>query len=213
LSKSSLALIGTFHKKYEESVRAVRAVYESSYLPDEIYWVCENTTDHDNLMAAGGISDFKVHLLVVPTPRTESGDYLVVPYSYKHNWVLGKSNCDRFTYLDNGSIPHRLKYERMMATMDANTAAHAVYCSQQRTGYMQVLAHADAIVENASCVLNYTQVMHRRSDARWSEDMALALPFDVVDADFWQRLSVPFHPVQSEEILDWHYIASPAADL
>lgn len=213
-----LAVIGTFYKKPEESQRAFKAVLASTRKPDEFWALCEREEDLLNLLKCfpDGVDIPEwVHLLVVPTPNRLTGAYAVTPYSFKINLALDLSEADAFVYLDNGSVPHPLKYEMMLAVLEAMPEMHTVYCSQERTGYAPTVFRADRIVLQPFCTLNFTQVMHRRTHHRWSLDLNLAVPTDLVDAYFWEALKTsygPFYPVPSDEILDWHHIPSPAAN-
>lgn len=146
-------------------------------------------------------------LTTVPTPRSQ-GRYQMIPYSLKINLALAGTKADYIAYLDNGSMPHPRKYGLMKQALDENPEWGAVYCTQQRTGYREYLKEARVVEADAYCVLNYTQVMHRRTDARWTTDMIHADP-DLADALFWRELHPvlgPFYPVAGDLVLDEHHI-------
>lgn len=211
-----LAVIGTFYKKYGESRRAIRAVLDSTRRPDEFWIICEEQADVDNAVAAlEGYVLEGVNIVHLPTKKDVDGEYLVIPYSNKINHALDASTADAFVYLDNGSVPHPEKYERMLSVLENNDSYGAVYCAQYRTGYHEEACAADRVVHDAYCVLNFTQVMHRRTKARWTLDMQHARPFDLADAIFWRSLHAligAFHPVPTKTVMDVHHMPSPAAN-
>lgn len=216
MSKLKLAVIGTFHKRFDSSADALRRVlYGSTRPPDEFWIMCEDEEDMAN--ATRSIIEktprTKVIIQLVPTKRDAEGTALYIPYSRKINTALDATDADIIAHLDNASTPHKYKYELMAAMMEQEPSFGAVYCAQQRTGFHNVTSWAEEIVPDAFCRLNYTQVMHKRTADRWSEDMAHANP-DMADALFWRALHVtlgPFHPVNTEFPLDLHYMPSPAA--
>lgn len=206
------AVIGTFYQRRDRT-RALmeRVMVESTRTPDEFWVMCEE--DADAAVAEEFVTDSRVQVRVYPTPK--NGDaYKVIPYSHKINWVLDHSEADAFVYLDNGSMPHRDKYRRMVAALESHRKWGAVYVGQHRTGHLDGDHPTIGIVEDAYCVLNYTQVMHRRTDDRWTLDMRFAAPMDLADALFWRDLHKslgPFHPVGGSLLLDWHHIESAKA--
>lgn len=211
-----VGLIGTFHGRLDATEGLVKRILEeSTRRPDDIWLLGEDTEDTMALNAAvkpyGRVGGLRI--VTEPTPRDEYGVYEEIPYSRKINLALDHMPSDVFTYLDNGSLPHREKYERMAAALEENPDWGAVYCSQMRTGMRYEFSAATSPVPDAFCVLNYTQVMHRRTDERWPLDMALADP-DVADGVFWRRLHYqlgPFMPVASRATLDEHYIPDAKA--
>lgn len=203
---AKLALIGTFYKRYDQSRACVQRVMESTRVPDEILLLCETQDDADNLKE---FSD-RAKIEVIPTPKTND-EYDVVPYSNKINWGLNHTDADLIAYLDNGSMPHIEKYQRMAEALENNDFG-AVYCTQKRTGFIIQIHHALMTIQNPYAVINYTQGMHRKTDKRWSTDMQFAKPHDLVDAMFWQSLGVAFHPVAGEMILDEHHMESSMAN-
>lgn len=211
-----LAVIGTFYKKYAESQRAIRAVLNSERRPDEFWIICETIADLQNAEEALGEDATQpgIFLTLLSTPKNEEGTYAVIPYSNKINFALDASDADAFVYLDNGSIPHPQKYGKMLEALLADSVS-VVYCSQERTGFAPMTSIASAVVPDAFSILNFTQVMHRRTSKRWPLDMSYAVPHDLADAYFWRELhSVfgPFFPVCGEMVLDWHHIPSSAAN-
>lgn len=214
---SRLAVVGTFYRRHENTDALVQRLVCDSRI-SEAWLVCEDRWDAlgiDKALARwspyGTIPE--VHRVTLPTPRTDDGGYAVIPYSHKINYALDRTRADYVVYLDNGSMPHPEKYRRMAAALDEHPEWGAVYCGQRRTGYAPAEAHASGVVADAYCRLNYTQVMHRRTDDRWTLDMAHADP-DLADALFWRSLHAslgPFYPVAEGVLLDEHHIPSPKA--
>lgn len=205
---SKLALIGTFYQRHHRTQELLHRVFEeSSLVPDEVWLMCEGEDDYDAL------GDYREYGMVLSTPLNEDGSYAVIPYSNKINHALDLSDADLFVYLDNGSTPGIDKYRVMKQALDRNPEWGAVWCTQKRTGFAPMVVKADRVVHNAYSVLNYTQVMHRRCEARWTLDMQFANP-DLADAMFWADLHKefgPFHPAGGPATHDYHHIPSPAA--
>lgn len=212
-----LAVVGTFYGRHDRSLPLLHRLYvDATRRPDEAWLLCETAADQEaleagyrelyDLEALDGRPD-GLHIGVVETPRKPSGGYDVIPYAHKINHALDLVQSDYVVYLDNGSMPHPEKYGVMAAALDANPAWGAVYCGQRRTGYVDIDVPADGTVEDAFCVLNYTQVMHRRTSDRWPLDMKLADP-DLADGWFWRALHESlgdFHPCGTG-ILDVHHM-------
>lgn len=215
MSRLKLAVIGTFHKRFESSTDAIRRVLYGTRAPDEFWIMCEDDEDAANASRAYVEVPAKTKVIVqtIPTKRDEEGTALYIPYSRKINTALDQTDADLIAHLDNASTPHKYKYELMAAMLEQHPEYGAVYCAQQRTGFHNTTSWAEEIVPDAFCRLNYTQVMHRRTADRWTEDMVHANP-DLADALFWRALHVtlgPFYPVNTEFPLDLHHIPSPAA--
>lgn len=205
---TTLAVIGTFYGRHERTEALVRMVMESSRPPDEFWVMCESDEDARYVPRMWKA----MHVQVLPTIMRD-GKYAEIPYSRKINWALDRSHADLVCYLDNGSTPHRDKYRVMAEALEQHPTWGAVYCGQHRTGHLDTRVEANGIVEDAYCVLNYTQVMHRRTEDRWTLDMQYAVPMDLADALFWRDLHKslgPFHPV-GDGILDEHHIESAKA--
>lgn len=207
MKRLKLALIGTFYGRYEQSRACLKQVLNSSRLPDEIILMCETGEDAENLRNLTYHKNVQLHIL--ETPKTD-GVYDVIPYSNKINFALDHTDADLIVYLDNGSMPHIDKYKIMAAELEAHPEYGAVYCSQQRTGFVNKLHTADKVVQDPYCVINYTQGMHRKTDKRWPTDMKYATPNDVADALFWRSLQTPFHPIN--KVLDEHHMESTKAN-
>lgn len=207
-----LALIGTFYRRWERTELLLRRVYlESTRPPDEFWLMCEDWQDATAAQEALdriGIDPPGLEIYEWPTPR--SGDsYAVIPYSNKINRALDLTTADAIVYLDNGSTPHPRKYELMLEQLEANPDYGAVYCSYNCTGFKPYTWEADHVIQDAYCKLNYTQVMHRPTEDRWTLDMEYAKPYDLADALFWRALHRtlgPFYPVPSDDWLDEHHI-------
>lgn len=199
--RSRLAVIGTFYARHERTPDIMRAVLiDQSRPPDEFWVMCENTEDARAVLEWLADRDaweslMPIRLHIVPTPM--DGDrYLVVPYANKINYALDRTDCDYLTYLSNDSIPHRDKYAEMSSALDEHPEWGAVYCGQMRN---DTETPTRGVVADAYTVLDHTQVMHRRTDDRWSLDGNIRLG----DAEFWRKLHAslgPFHPVPA--ILD-----------
>lgn len=200
-----LAVIGTFYRRWERNAEILMALHDQYRQADEHWLMVEDHFDAKALVDAMAAVEWVppgLRLITLPTP-VEDGRYAVIPYSHKINWALDRTEADAIVYLDNGSLPHREKFASMSHRLET---ANAVYCGQRRTGMIEADYPAEDVVADAYCVLNYTQVMHRRTDDRWTLDMAHADP-DLADALFWRSLHEslgPFHPV--EGILDTHHI-------
>jgi len=201
-----LALIGTFYKRYDQSRACVERVLTSTRIPDEFWVMCETQEDADNLEMYFSPC---MRVVVLPTPKT-GNTYDVIPYSHKINYALDHTDADLIAYLDNGSMPHKEKYELMAEALEESDFG-AVYCTQERTGFAPMISKADRVIADPFCVINYTQAMHRKTNVRWTLDMRNAVP-DLADAIFWRDLKTPFYPV-GDEILDTHHMESSSAQL
>jgi hypothetical protein len=208
---SKLALIGTFYQRRERTEMLLnRVLVESTRPPDEFWLICEEEADASPAYAWQYTQQHPGLIIhVLPTPLTNAGKYDIIPYSNKINWALDHTDADYIVYLDNNSTPHIQKYALMLSALEQNPEWGAVYCSQNRTGFRVEQWLSDRIVNDAYCVLNYTQVMHKKTADRWDLDMQWADP-DLADARFWRSLHSSlgsFHPVLlGEEMLDEHYV-------
>jgi hypothetical protein len=219
-----LAVIGTFYGRHENTFPLLhRLLVDGTRKPDEAWLMCEG---HDDVAAIELALDdlYEMELIDGPIPGVRiislqtpkvGGRYAVIPYSRKINWALDASQADAFVYLDNNSMPGPDKYAVMAQALEQHPEYGAVYCTQKRTGFNETVFYAEEPVYDAFCVLNYTQVMHRRTDQRWTMDMRWADP-DLADGLFWRQLHDklgPFFPAGGKTIQDWHHIPSPAATL
>jgi hypothetical protein len=210
-----LAVIGTFYQRYERTEMLLnRILLESTRPPDEFWMMCEEEDDAI-LGFKWSLQHPSLTVKVLHTSRTIDNKYAIIPYSNKINWALDHTNCEYVVYLDNFSIPHIEKYRLMAEALDANPEWGAVYCSQNRTGYVTDRWLRNIVIEDAYCVLNYTQIMHRKTDDRWTLDMKWSDP-DLADALFWRDLHKSygsFYPVLlGDEMLDEHHLPSMKAD-
>jgi hypothetical protein len=183
----SLALIVTAYgergTRWLPEMRA--AVADQTRQPDETWWMTEAI-------------DPSMGYFDLPTPRDANGRPTVVPYSYAINYALDRTECDYIAYMTDDSWPHVEKFERMVAALDEHPEWGAVYCGQKRNGNDY---QADRVVGDGYCVIDHTQVMHRRTADRWTLDMANV---KLGDAHFWRALHASlgdFYPV-SGGILD-----------
>lgn len=208
-----LAAIATMYQRHDKTLPLLESILTSSRVPDELWIMCEG--DDDAKVALDALKTLgkpEVGVVILGTPKT-NGNYDVIPYSHKINWVLERTSADLICYVDNGSIPSPDKYKVMAEALENNPSWGVVYCSQQRSGIDEKAAWADSVCENAYAVVNYTQVMHRRTSDRWTLNMSKANP-DLADALFWQDLHKSlgkFYPVDGARIHDWHHIPSHAA--
>lgn len=214
---STLAVIGTFYQRHDNTLPLFKRVLEESVLkPDEFWVMCEGEDDVQVAITAYSniLKDFNtdVHIEHLPTPKNSANRYTIIPYSNKINWALDHTSSDYMVFLDNNSMPHIRKYELMKKALDDNSDWGAVFCSQERTGIKYDLWTYDKPLGDAYCILNYTQVMFRRSPARWTLNMQYADPNDLADALFWRELHRElgaFYPViLDNEMLDSHHIDS-----
>lgn len=207
MPKPKFVLIGTFYQRYEQSRECIKRVLESSKKPDEFWIMCETKEDALN---AALIAGDKARIIVLPTPKEED-QYSIVPYSNKINYALDRTDGDIIAYLDNGSMPHRDKYKIMYDTLVDHPLYGAVYCTQHRTGFQDLIHVSENPIADPYAKVNYTQAMHRKTDARWTLDMQYATPNDLADAIFWRDLSTVFYPVPTREVLDVHKMDSSKA--
>lgn len=171
--------------------------------------MCEDKEDTSVAAKFAKRSYRGLRIVEYPTPRTSDGDYAVLPYSYKINQALDLTAADGIVYLDNGSMPHPRKYELMAAELEAHPEYGAVYCSAYHSGVRELFIPATRVIENAYCVLNFTQVMHRPTSDRWTLDLSNGRPYDLADALFWRSLHKnlgSFYPVKFDKFLDVHRI-------
>ena len=210
-----LAAIATLYARHDKTLPLLEQIFSSTKVPDELWLMCEDVDDATVAVNALNKLDKRgIAVTVLETPRSSNGDYAIIPYSNKINWALDRSRADAVVYIDNGSMPSREKYGRMLQALEENPSWGAVYCSQERSGYNPKTAWADGILENAYAVANYTQVMHRMTNDRWSANIAHANP-DLADAIFWRDLHKTlgaFHPIDGSTIHDWHHINSQKAE-
>ena len=201
---STLAVIVLLYGQRAEDNedRIAEALLAQTRWPDELWLLAETTKAHfiiPRLICAergydgGGL--IRVH--EVHTPRDANGDYAVIPYSLKSNYVLDRTKADYITYLTDDSWPAPEKYERMVAALDENPDWGAVFCSQDKGDGVR---SASDIERDAFCRVDHTQVMHRRTADRWPEEIA-----DIMlgDAIFWRKLHAslgPFYPVPGEPL-------------
>jgi hypothetical protein len=210
-----LAAIATLYGRHDKTLPLLEQVLNSSRVPDELWLMCEGVDDAKAaIWALNKLGHRGAAVTVLETNLTPMGTYAIIPYSNKINWALDRTKADAVVYIDNGSMPSREKYGAMLKALEDNPSWGAVYCSQERSGYDAKTQWADSVVENAYAVLNYTQVMHRVTNDRWSTNMSHADP-DLADAIFWRDLHKTlgaFHPVDGSTIHDWHHINSQKAE-
>lgn len=221
---SKLAVIATLYGRHENTLPLLHRLWvDGTRKPDETFLMCETMEDVAAVTNATDLlrNEFElfetppglVKMYLWPTPM-DGGKYQVIPYSNKINKALDETTCDLIVYLDNGSMPSSDKFEIMAGALEEHPEWGAVYCTQKRTGMHEMIAPADVPCEDGYCALNYTQVMHRKTEDRWTLDMAHANP-DLADGLFWRSLHQTlgvFFPVGGESnVLDTHHIPNPAA--
>lgn len=214
----SVAAIVPLYQRHEKTFPLLhRLLVDSTRRPDEVWLMCEGLDDVDNTAKAlSELHELELIELLPPgvdlryCPTTKP----VIPYSNKINEALDLSDADAFVYVDNGSMPSPYKFELMAGALERHPDWGAVYVTQKRTGFQPTVCEATDVVPDAFCFLNFTQVMHRRTESRWPLDLRFADP-DIADALFWRSLHAEFgafHPVGGTEIHDTHHIPSPAAN-
>lgn len=210
-----LAAIATLYGRHGKTLPLLERVFSSTRVPDELWLMCEGIDDAKAVNEAlGYLGKVGVAAIVLETPTDSSGRYRIIPYSHKINWALDRTKADAVVYIDNGSMPSEDKYRVMLEALESNPSWGSVYCSQERTGIENKVAWADAVLDNAYAVINYTQVMHRVTDDRWTTNISDADP-DLADAMFWSSLHKTlgkFYPVDADVIHDWHHINSHKAE-
>lgn len=173
---STLAVIVTAYA--ERGAKALpgilRALDRSTRRPDEVWLMTEDIPPEPGLID-------------LPTPRDEDGRYAVIPYSLKINFALDRVTTDYVGYVTDDSLPDEHKYERLVAALDANPEWGVVFSSQLRNG--AVVNAANRVVADAVCVVDHTQVVHRRSEDRWPLDVG---EIRMGDAAFWRSLHARF---------------------
>lgn len=214
-----LAAVVPLYQRHEKTFPLLhRLLVDSTRKPDEVWLMCEGIDDVDVCRRA--ITElYELELIEArppegvrlrPCPTLEP----VIPYSNKINEALDLSDADLFVYVDNGSMPSPYKFELMAGALERHPDWGAVYVTQERTGFQPTVCEARGVVHDAFCFLNFTQVMHRRTEARWPLDLRFADP-DIADALFWRFLHKEFgafHPVGGTDVHDIHHIPSPAAN-
>lgn len=191
---STLAVIGTFYRRRDRWPDMLSRVTASTRPPDELWALVEDWEDHAHLVESLG--ECPAIVRVVPTPMNGER-YAEIPYSRKINAALDWTRCDLIAYLTDDSLPHCDKYAVMAAALDEHPDWGAVYCSQDYgTGHRLAVEP----ISDAYCVVDHTQVMHRRTADRWPLDVSL---MRIGDATFWRSLHRSlgdFHPVP--DVLD-----------
>lgn len=199
---SSLAVVATFFHRPWAVPRIARNLGWGRE-PDELWLMYEDPAD-----AVALLRDWGVRVLPVQI-RPEPGQN---PLGLAINTALDMTRCDYIAYLTDDSLPRRDKYDTMVGYLDKNPDCGAVYCSQDygtakdaddwlAGGSHSGIRHADRVEADPFCRVDHTQVMHRRTTARWPmswDDRRLS------DAHFFRDLVAdlgPLHPVP--EVLDW----------
>lgn len=201
------ALIAPWYERWDKTPLLMERVLHESTRPPDIFWIIgETQADVDQAQIAyrdNGTTEVRFDAL--PTPRSGNG-YAIIPSSRKINWVLDQLGEELIGYLDNLSMPHPTKYERMVGALEEHPEWGAVWCGQERTGRDSRSSVAGQVIEDAYCVLNYTQVIHRPTACRWPTDMAHAhLGEALLFRDMQQLEGVAWHPVGDDVMLDAHH--------
>lgn len=143
--------------------------------------------------------------------ETPSG---INPLSWHINKALDLIGTDYIVYLTDDSLPDPRKYEVMAKALDEHPEWGVVYCGQDfgvATSPEHWLAGgrhignrlAGGVIGDPFCVVDHTQVMHRRTSARWPLDRNT---MRLSDAHFFRDLVAdlgPMYPIVEPEILDW----------
>lgn len=202
-----LAVIGTFFRRPTLIPRIAQALREQTRQADELWLMYERQDDGEALHEQewGSASPNMVYAPVPPA---------FVPPSLQINFALRRTTADYITYLTDDSLPYPEKYERMTAALNANPEWGAVYCSQaygrvnsteawlaNALGACPSVRYAERPLTAPDCVVDHSQVMHRRSDDRWPTDMGALTHSDGL---FFAALVERFGAMQPiPEVLDW----------
>jgi hypothetical protein len=194
-----LAVIGTFYRRPDIVPVIAECIRAQTRKPDSLWLLWEERSDAEALYAADWGMEVRVLPFGIFIPRDVGGRPLVVPPSAAINVALDLTDADCIAYLTDDSFPAPTKYERMVEAL----ADHgAVYCSQ-RYGYAgswHGTRNADREQGSPFCVVDHTQVAHRRSDDRWPTDLQW-MPYS--DGEFFRRLVARFGPLYPiPEVLD-----------
>lgn len=198
---STLAVIATFYRRPWAIDKIKEALLAQTRWADEILLVAEDLADARELVMRFGDAFW-----VADVPG--DGNFL----SFCINRALDALDTDYITYLTDDSLPDPRKYEVMARALDEHPDWGVVYCSQDfgtaegpedwlSGGRHLGVRHADRVIEDPFCRVDHTQVMHRRTTARWPLDRSTQR---LSDAHFFRDLVAdlgPMYPVP--EVLDW----------
>lgn len=211
---STLAVIATFYWRpwaVPRIAEALRAQTRSWTHDDELYLMFEydDTESHRALLPVA-FGDADEAFLPVLIEWDEN------PLSREINTALDTvmigDQPDYIAYLTDDSLPDPRKYEVMAKALDENPEWGAVYCSQDfgtakdaddwlAGGTHRAVRQAERVMDDPFCRVDHTQVMHRRTKARWPLDRSTQR---LSDAHFFRDLVAdlgPMYPVP--EVLDW----------
>lgn len=206
---SELAVVATFYRRPWAIPAIAQAIREQERPPDRIWMVYEENDDAAVLIK----QDWGCASLPLRVKTTEGEN----PIALAINQALDADvRSDYITYLTDDSLPHPGKYRLMTTALDENADWMAVYCSQafgRADSPEQWLAsrhHSGLAVRVASepcsqpwCVVDHTQVMHRRTDVRWPTDMGSR---KWSDGAFFRSLVENHGPLMPiGEVLDWTF--------
>lgn len=198
-----LAIVTTAGRTYRHAELS-RALRSQTRRADLVVVECESASDLRSAAARswGGRITVVKHR---PTP-VQNGQYMVIPYAHKINDALDlvAANADAsvtwyVVYVTDDSLPHPEKFERMLHACETLPAA-VVWCRQRRVDGT-VMPQIEGPINDAYCILDHTQVMHRLTQDRWDLDGDVRLG----DARFWRKLHASlgaFYPVPYAEPLD-----------
>lgn len=202
---SSLAVIWTSFRRPWAYERIAASLAAQTRPADHIWVMFEAREDCDPLaLAVRDLYDAEGWQVY---PRSDEN-----PLSYAINQALGMDRCDYITYLTDDSLPDPRKYEVMARALDENPDWGIVYCSQDfgvasspedwlAGGRNIGIRQAHPIEDQPFCVVDHTQVMHRRTKARWPLDYGSRR---LSDAHFWVDLVADLGPMHGiGEVLDW----------
>ena len=203
---STLAVIYTVYRRPWAYDRVNEALRAQTRAPDIVQVMSEPIGDGQayDIDAPGLYNGWRLGIV-----RPGDDNPLSVAINNALEWL---DEVDYITYLTDDSLPDPRKYEVMSRALDEHPEWGVVYCGQDfgtakdpedwLDGGRQIgTRHADRIVEDPWCVVDHTQVMHRRTSARWPQDRST---MRLSDAHFWRELVAdlgPFYPVP--EVLDW----------
>lgn len=202
---STLAVIGTFYRRPWAVPRIADAISASTRCIDEMWLMYEDPDDGAGLLRDWGEEARPIPVQIRPDSQN--------PLGVAINTALDLTHATYITYLTDDSLPRPDKYRLMARALDENPDWGAVYCSQDygtvaspeewlaaigTTGSIRRAAEPEP---SPFCRVDHTQVMHRRTAARWPlsyDDRKLS------DAHFFRDLVDDLGPLMPvPEVLDW----------
>lgn len=206
---AKLAVLAAFYRRPWAVPAIAKALREQTRPPDETWLLWEDPEDCRALASEEWPG--RVFLRHTPTPRDEDGFPTLAPPSIAYNAALDETDADFIVYLADDSLPLPDKFARMTARLEAG--AGAVFCAQDY-GYVQTpedwlaaigtsgsVRAANEPQASPYCKVDLSQVMHRRTSARWPTAMNT---IRATDGYFFEDLVREFGPLDPiPDVLDW----------